>query len=108
MKKTLSHIAALILGGGIMFGATDLTQNATVVDATTDKQAILKQYVEAEVRLGEVPTLDLSTASVDEMTQAYSDLAVEQATIDPKQPNLFDALHEKAVADGIACQPLSK
>ncbi len=99
-----SHIAALVLGAGLSFGGAELIQNADVVDANADKQAILKQYVEAQVRLGEVPTLDLSTASADEMSQAFSDLATEKGAFDPKQPDLFVALHQKAVEQGTACQ----
>ncbi len=102
MNKKLSHIAALLVGGGLMLGGTELTQDAQVVDANADKQAILKYYVDAQVRLNETPTLDLSVASAEEMSEAYRQLATEKDAF--IKENLFESLHDKAVEDGVACK----
>ncbi len=104
MKKSLTHIAALILGGGLMFGGTALAQSAEVTDAQTDKHEIAKAYLYAQARLNEVPTIDLSYISTEEASAAYAEIAAEKGALDPKQPNLFIALHDKAVEEGKSCQ----
>ncbi len=104
MKNRLKIIAALFAGSAITYGGTAIVSNQTVEVATASKQAVLEQYVDAEVRLNEVPTLDLATASTEEMSAAYASLATKQNVLDPKQPNVFISLHDEAVKTGTACK----
>lgn len=87
----------LTLGGAHTFGGVDVAQ-----PVSEQKNTILKQYVQAQARLGEVPTLDLSIVSNEEMSQAIADIANEQQIV--TKDNIFEALHEKAVAEGTACK----
>lgn len=102
MNEFSKYAAGILAGSALTFGAGELTQDAQVADASADKQAILKMYVDSEIRLGEIPTLDLSVASADEMSRAYGDLAIEQDAF--TKDNLFESLHDKAVLDGTACK----
>ncbi len=102
MKKTISYIVTLILGGGIMFGGTELMQDPQVVDATADKQAILKEYIAAKVRLNEIPDLNTDIVTPEEYFAASYELASDKEAL--TKENMFEALHDKAVEDGLACK----
>ncbi len=104
MNDTLKVIGGVVAGAALTFGAGAISTDQQLTNAQVDKQAILKQYVDAEIRLNEVPTLDLSVASPDEYATAYGQLATEKGTLDPQEPDLFTALHDKAIADGVACK----
>ncbi len=95
-------ISAALVGGILTFGAGEIMEDPKIVDATADKQAILRYYIDAQVRLNEIPTLDLSIISADEMSQASIDLATEKDVL--TKENLFEALHDKAVEEGVACR----
>lgn len=101
-KHGWGAIVGLFIGGVATFGATDNTDKAAVAAAQADKVAVLSQYVYAQARLGEVPTLNLSIASADDMTNAYV-LAVANNNAQKSDPNLFTDLVNDAKADGFAC-----
>ncbi len=102
MKKSLSHIATLILGAGLMFGGTQTFGASEVEDANADKQAILKEYIAAKVRLNEIPDLNTDIVSFEEYFAASYQLASDKEAL--TQENMFEALHDKAVEDGVACK----
>lgn len=89
----------MVLSGTQLFGGDPLTPEEV-------NGAILKQYVEAQVRLGEEPALDLSVVSVEQLSAAYADLANEKDVAIPlgEESKLFVALHDKAVEEGLACK----
>ncbi len=101
MNNAAKILAGALIGSSLTFGGATVFGADTNADLVADKEAILKQYVQAQVRLNEVPTLDLSTASTEEMSKAFGDLATEQDAF--TNENLFIALHDKAVAAGTAC-----
>lgn len=101
MNNTLKISSATILGATLSFGATTaLTPSTAILEQ--QKAEITKSYVYAQVRLNEIPTLDLSVVSVAEMTKAYADLATEKNAL--TKANLFEGLHDKAVLEGTACK----
>ncbi len=103
MNNTLKVLAGTLIGSTLTFGGSKVFGGETDTAAIqSQKDALAKQYVYAQVRLNEIPTLDLSIISVDEMTKAYSDLANEKGAL--AKDNLFDGLHDKAVQDGVACK----
>lgn len=101
-KHGVGALVGLLVGGGAVFGAMGESDQAKVDDANADKVAVLSQYVYATARLGEVPTLDISIASTDEMSKAY--IQAVQNTKAEKTQNLLDGLKAKAVLDKVACK----
>ncbi len=94
-KKVVASISAASMLVGGMFGAA--------IKPTPDvNQEVLKQYVYAQVRLNEVPTLNLSVVSADQMSKAIGDLATEKNA--KTKDNLFESLHDKALQEGSACK----
>lgn len=96
--------AALTAGGSLLVDQSQLqAANIELQQTQVSKQEVLKQYVYAQVRLGEIPTLDLTFVTPEEYTQAYADLVNEKNT--PKNdPDLFKDLKTQAIQEGIACK----
>ncbi len=91
MNNTLKVLAGTLIGSTLTFGGSKVFGGETDTAAIqSQKDALAKQYVYAQVRLNEIPTLDLS------------DLANEKGAL--AKDNLFDGLHDKAVQDGVACK----
>lgn len=100
-------------GAGVVFGALlgatgtsalapqRQVPTAEIVDAKSDKAAVLKQYIYAQARLNEVPELNVDTVSSEEMTKAYVEIANEKGAT--TNPNLFEGLSDKAKRDGVSC-----
>lgn len=96
-------LASLASGALIATGATYATLETQATDLQASKHEILKQYVYAQARIGEVPTLDLTYATPEEYAQAYVELMNEKQA--PKDdPDLFNDLHAQAIKDGTACK----
>lgn len=111
MKNFLKYLVSALGGAALTFGATDLTTTTTstqlsaqVATATAQKDSILEDYVNDQVRLNEVPTLDLSIATPDEMTAAIGTLANTEGVVVAPDGNVFTALHDAAVQNGTACK----
>ncbi len=108
MRKSISHVAALILGGALTFGATTVIAHPRYgnIDTTPINEQILKENVELHVRLGELPTWNPSVVSANDLTAAYAAEATDKG-VNPTTTNLFDALRTVAVNDGSAAVAVS-
>lgn len=82
-------------------GTTDPPQE----ELSADKVQILSDYIYASARLGDVPVVDVSIASLDEVSAAYVD-AVEDKDIENPKSNLFETLRDEAVARSEACKKI--
>lgn len=98
-------VGAMLAGGGVAV-SMEAQVDAAKADAAAagfEKQEVLKDYVYAQARLGEIPKLDISIVDPEEMSAAYIAIAKEKGAI--QKENLFDGLAEKAVEAGEACIP---
>lgn len=98
-------VGAMLAGGGVavsMEAQVDAAQ-AEAAAAGIEKQEVLKDYVYAQARLGELPELDTSIVDPEEMSAAYIAIAEEKGATE--KGNLFEGLTEKAAQAGEACVP---
>lgn len=107
LKKTgaAAAVGAILAGGGAVM-SMEAQVDAAQADAAAagyEKQEVLKDYVYAQARLGELPELDTSIVDPEEMSAAYVAIAEEKGATE--KPNLFEGLSEKAVEAGEACVP---
>lgn len=106
MKNLFQILAGTALGVSLIIGLQKFggVQTFGVEVPTLDEQKneLVKQYIYAQARLNEIPTLDLSIMTIEEMTQAAADIIAEKGT--PTKENLFEALHDTAVSEGTACR----
>ena len=72
--------------------------------AINAKQDILKDYIYSQIRLLEVPPIDLTFATPQEIQQAYINLAEEKQIVVKLDDDLFIRLRDKAVLEGSACK----
>lgn len=78
------------------------TSEQTIEELKEAKVQILSEYVYAAARLDEIPTLDLTNATPEEMSQAFVD-AIEDKEIEDPDQNLFQSLRQEAIARAEAC-----
>lgn len=107
LKKTGAGlvVGAMLAGGGAvvsMEAQVDAAQ-AEAAAAGFEKGEVLKDYVYAQARLGEIPELDTSIVDPEEMSAAYVAITEEKGATE--KPNLFEGLAEKAEQAGEACVP---
>lgn len=105
LKKTGAGlvVGAMLAGTGAV-ATMDAQLNAAQAEAaaaSAEKQEVLKDYVYAQARLGEIPELDTSVVEPEEMSAAY--IAVAQEKGATEKPNLFEGLSERAAEAGEAC-----
>lgn len=108
MNEKAKQGIALALGAALAAGGTfTLTQEEVksaheeILTLKDQKHEVLKQYVWAQARIGEVPTLDLTYVSTEEYTAAFAELATEKDAF--KQDDLFKGLEDKASDEGLKC-----
>ena len=103
MNETTNIIAGTVGGFILAFGVSSFTDQTELLALQNEKHEVLKSYVYAQARIGEVPTLDLSIVSQEEYVAAFSSL-VEEKQVETTDPNLFIDLQEHAKSEGVACK----
>lgn len=109
MKKIIATaVGSALLSGGAILTTENIeitALKAQTSDLKAEKHAVLMDNVWKDVRLGIPPEYNIdvdANISIEEMTEAYSQLANEKNA--KTKADLYTALREKAIEQGVECK----
>ncbi len=106
-KLVIATLVAVLLGGG---GGYTLNQTEinllkdNVEKMSTEKRVVLKDYIYDKIRLNEIPNIDLSYTSPEEITQAYIDNLNEKGIEAQAGDDALELLKVEAESKGELCR----
>ena len=101
MEESNKTIAAILVGASIATGGATVYYQEQLASEIQKKEVAQESYVCAQVRLDEIPTVDISKFPLNEVSDTYARIANKYNA--RERENLFEGIKEKVAQEDIPC-----